>query len=106
LRLELQLNSGEPYLGAWIALTAITFSNLGMGVFFLVLLIKKGWPTRELWPVKAAVVYFESSILLAVPILGGRRWWIRLPRYRQWLVAITLLIVSAYVLGILITALS
>src|SRR5690349_11255431 len=67
---ELQLTVGltEPFLRAWLALASAAFASAGVGVLFVLLTIKEGWPRNEVLAMKVTVAYFESSIVLTLPV--------------------------------------
>jgi hypothetical protein len=86
---ELQLTVGlaEPFMRAWVVLASAAFAGAGIGLLFVLLTIKEGWPRHEPVLMKVSVIYFEASILFTIPVLLARRRFLRWPLSSQWIVA-------------------
>jgi hypothetical protein len=86
---EVQLTVGltEPFMRAWVVLASATFAGAGIGLLFVLLTIKEGWPRHEPGLMKVSVIYFEASILFTIPVLLARRRFLRWPLSSQWAIA-------------------
>ena len=94
---ELQLTVGttEPFMRAWVVLASAALAGAGIGLLFVLLTIKEGWPRNEPLLMKITVIYFEGSILFTIPVLLARRRFLRWPLSRQWIIAILMVALTA-----------
>jgi hypothetical protein len=106
--LALSLSLAQPALRAWItAMVAVCLSG-GLGLFFLVVIFREGWPSEHgiRWIcLQASLVYFMLSIPGTVAALALRRRYQRMTAAKQWCLAalcaastgLALVLLSAFV---------
>ena len=106
---ELRLSIGltEPYLRAWVLLAFAAFGGGGTGLFFLLMVLRVGWPRTPGPPVaelliNVSMLYFMACIPLAAVVLLTRRRFVKMPQARQWLLAATLAGLTAVAMGLFV----
>jgi hypothetical protein len=83
--LQLSVTLVEPYLKAWIALSAVMCAGAGLGTLWLVIIVMEGWPGP--FPGKVAVAMHIAMIPLAAIVVVKRRPFLKQRREVQWRVA-------------------
>ena len=86
---ELRLSVGlvEPFLRAWIAATVASCACAGLGVLFLYIVVREGFPGRNEPMLGAVIVYFIVAIPQAMALLRWRRRFLRVSARLQWSLA-------------------
>ena len=96
---ELRLTVGlsEPPLKAWIVVAACAWLSAGLGLLFVLLIIKSGLPPRRMG---LAITYFIATIPAAVFVTVRRRAFLRLSNDKQSVIAASVVVitVAAFVL--------
>ncbi len=101
---ELQLAVGltEPYLRAWVALVVVAAASAGIGLLFLGVFIRYGWPGGWPWRISDFIfLYFVLTIPCCVLPIIWRRRFLRLRRKSQRWFAVTAVVVCAVAFGML-----
>ncbi|HSU68713.1 MAG TPA: hypothetical protein VLJ39_17665 [Tepidisphaeraceae bacterium] len=81
--LTLTVGAVEPFLRAWVTLVVGSCASAGIGFFFLLLVMRSGWPKREP-ALLVSVFIFIASIRVAGLVLLARRRFLKLIREVQW----------------------
>src|SRR5436305_5139677 len=86
---ELQLNVAvlERSLKAWITLAASVAAAAGVGVLFLCLIRRLGWPPYMRFWGNIGTFYCFAAPVLLWPVVGFRRKFVWLSPPAQWLIA-------------------
>lgn len=104
--LRLSVGTVEPYLRAWILLIVAACASAGLGVLFVVVVVRDGWPLTtfsgrtsilEFVATNGSIAYFMATIPVVVLALAFRRWFIRRARATQWAFSALFSIVSILV---------
>jgi hypothetical protein len=85
--LQLGVSLVEPYLKAWIAVVAGLLLPAGVGVLFLVAVLREGWPPGAPFWGSVGLLYVICCIPLSIALLARRRYFLRLPRPTQQILA-------------------
>ena len=97
---ELRLSVGlaEPFLQAWILLAIAILVPAGIGLVFVVILLRDREFMPNQWWYIASAAYFMACIPLAAVALILRPRFIRLAKRTQWAAAAPIALVSALML--------
>jgi len=92
--LRLAVGLAEPFLRAWIAVVVSFVAGAGLGIFFVVMLLSHGPPSRESPGLYVAMIYFILSIPAAAVSLVTRRNFLRLGRATQIRMAVVIAVAT------------
>jgi hypothetical protein len=84
-RLKLSVTLADVYLKAWIALLVSLCAGAGLGVLWILIIPRSGFPQKG-WT-GAAILLHILMIPAAIWLLMNRRAFLRLTRGSQWIIA-------------------
>ena len=98
--LRLGVSLAEPYLKAWVATAAAVLLPAGMGVLWLFMIPRRGFPRGSESVANVPVIYQVLAVPLSAVVVVGRRRFQRWPRLAQRFAAVaaTSLAVASFVL--------
>jgi hypothetical protein len=103
--LVLSLSPVKSPLGAWIAAMVPLCMSAGLGVFFVFVLLKEGWPKQPglLWVgLRISLAYFMASIPVAGAIVVLKRRYQRLTAASQRLLAALSIVLTGLAMVMLV----
>ena len=101
--LKLKIATTEPYLKAWITLAASIAALAGVGILFLCLITRFGWPPYMRISGDIATVFSFVSPVLLWPVIALRRKFAWMPRSAQWVIAVIAFAASAIAVMFIVT---
>mgnify|MGYP006289825907 CR=1 FL=1 len=87
--LQLRVGSVEPRLFWYLVMLLPLMCSAGVGVLFLVLVLKEGMPGHLRWMEELNIWAYMSMIFVAPPLLFARRQFCKLDLPRQRVLAMT-----------------
>jgi hypothetical protein len=81
--LRLSVGLTEPYLRSWVAALVASCACAGLGVLFVWVIVREGFPPRDEPALWVATVYDVMAVPQAIALLRWRRRFLRLPRSVQ-----------------------